>query len=115
MIYLDSVNCNNTIGELGQCVNVKNCQPILKLLQNQRLKISDFLRHFMCNTDYQNPKVCCPIVSELKHGPLFPPHCGIPVQNKIEINQSDTIITFPSRISTGESAKLGDKNTCMIY
>ncbi|KAK0075826.1 hypothetical protein PV325_006257 [Microctonus aethiopoides] len=103
----NSVNCNNTIGELGQCVNVKNCQPILKLLQNQRLKISDFLRYFICNTDHQNPKVCCPTVSELKHGPLFPPHCGIPVQNEKEINQSDTIITFPSRISTGESAKLG--------
>lgn len=65
----------------------------------------------MCNIDDQHPKVCCPSMFKLKYGPLFPPDCGIPIQDKktktLNDNRSNTVINILSRISGGESAKLG--------
>ncbi|KAK0072080.1 hypothetical protein PV325_011925, partial [Microctonus aethiopoides] len=105
------INCHNTIGQSGQCINVKDCQPVIELLKNQGRRITKFLRRFMCNIDNENPKVCCPSMFKLKYGPLFPPHCGIPIQDEkkktLNGNRSNTVINILSRISGGESAKLG--------
>ncbi|KAK0182321.1 hypothetical protein PV327_000472 [Microctonus hyperodae] len=106
----DFINCNNTIGQSGQCINVRDCRPVVELLKNQGRRITKFLRRFICNINGQNQTVCCPCMFKLKYGPLFPPDCGIPIQDRektLNNNQNNTVINILTRISNGEPAELG--------
>ncbi|XP_017880350.1 venom serine protease Bi-VSP-like [Ceratina calcarata] len=72
--------------ETSVCVSIRNCQPLLTILQNEGLAAADYLRQFLCNYNYQDNEamVCCPGYSDRggrnagqnDYGPLLPPDCG---------------------------------------
>ncbi|XP_043513129.1 venom serine protease Bi-VSP-like [Frieseomelitta varia] len=77
-------SCTTPDQQLGVCINIRNCQPLLTLLQTDGLAAGDFLRQSVCSFDNYDPIVCCPekrgreepIVKENVYGPLHPPYCG---------------------------------------
>ena len=94
--------CNTPNGEAGSCVNIRDCQSLLGLLQSQGLLAAVFLKQSLCYFEANNPIVCCPEsdtrgskeIKENQNGPLQPPHCGFS-------NVSHT------RVVGGVPAKLG--------
>ncbi|XP_050433643.1 venom protease-like isoform X2 [Adelges cooleyi] len=56
--------------ENGVCINIKRCPFLLSLLENQRKNASivTFLRNSMCGYEGRDPKVCCPLESEVSNG-----------------------------------------------
>lgn len=50
-------------GKTGECIRIKQCQPLLNLLQRHRpvLRVdADYLRKSQCGFANLEPKVCCP-------------------------------------------------------
>lgn len=106
--------CQNPQGRSGVCVNIKNCQELLKLLSNsQDSTVRNFLRASVCGFEGRDPQVCCPSsrsngntggnvdgdrgskgTIKTAYGPLHPPECGY------------TNVTL-RRIVGGEPALLG--------
>ncbi|KAL2719171.1 venom protease-like [Vespula squamosa] len=81
----DALPCVNPLGSNGVCINIKQCQPLLQILQAQRPETIDFLRASVCGYEGNDPRVCCPnndnnIDNEedknTSYGPLQPPICG---------------------------------------
>lgn len=79
--------CVNPLGMNGRCINIRQCAPLLKILQAQRPETIQFLRNSVCGYDGIDPRVCCPDNSPDKdkdsnraenssYGPLVPPICG---------------------------------------
>lgn len=60
MYYLTA--CNTTDRRDGICINIKNCKPLLTLLQNPKRNSSDeaFLIKSKCGSEGKDPLVCCP-------------------------------------------------------
>ncbi|XP_031845107.1 venom serine protease Bi-VSP [Nomia melanderi] len=80
-------SCNTPNNEIGQCIGIRSCQPLLNLLQQQGLTAGDYLRRSLCVNENGNPIVCCPLSNpeptkgprveeENRYQPLLPPHCG---------------------------------------
>lgn len=75
--------CTTPDQQLGVCINIRNCQPLLTLLQTEGVAAGDFLRQSVCKFDNYDPIVCCPEkrgreepIEETVYGPLLPPYCG---------------------------------------
>ncbi|CAD1469910.1 unnamed protein product, partial [Heterotrigona itama] len=77
--------CTTPDQQLGVCVSIRSCQPLLTLLQTEGLAAGNFLRQSVCMFDNNDPIVCCPeergrkepeIEKENAYGPLHPPYCG---------------------------------------
>ncbi|XP_025263601.1 venom protease-like [Camponotus floridanus] len=95
--------CQNPQGRPGICINIKNCAPLLNLLQtnSQNPEIANFLRSSLCGFEGRDPQVCCPTdinggntggtentgnnfegeqgrgeITNTVYGPLYPPDCG---------------------------------------
>ncbi|XP_035739812.1 venom protease-like [Vespa mandarinia] len=85
----DALPCVNPLGSNGLCINIKQCQPLLQILQEQRSETFNFLRASVCGFEGNDPRVCCPNnnddnnnnngneeVKTTSYGPLQPPICG---------------------------------------
>lgn len=105
----------------GNCINIQNCDPIIRALQNQNKPLTqemiDFLKAFQCGFDGNNPKVCCPIQStpnptpprnttmEIPEFPNVSNHpnlrmfnislCGQSVETKIVGGEATGILSYP--------------------
>lgn len=109
----NDVTCQNIRGERGVCINIRRCQPILEILQNQGRAAAEYLRSTVCGYEGRNPRVCCPLnnnndnnnvnndnndvddIQVSQYGPLKPPQCG----------SSNVSLT---RVVGGVKAKLGN-------
>ncbi|XP_015589545.1 venom protease [Cephus cinctus] len=87
----NSVTCRTPSGEIGQCINIRQCSPLLQLLQTQRNAAGDYLRSLVCGYEGFEPRVCCTSGSETSpvvtdgprieptnnaYGPLYADQCG---------------------------------------
>ncbi|XP_034938087.1 venom protease-like [Chelonus insularis] len=92
-------DCRTPTGELGVCLNIRQCQPLITLLRIHGTAVGDFLRSSVCGFEGLDPKVCCRMSNDdrtplstttpaptpppkdispnSKFGPLFAPDCGI--------------------------------------
>ncbi|OAD61523.1 Venom protease, partial [Eufriesea mexicana] len=76
--------CTTPNQEAGTCINIRNCQPLLTMLQREGLAAADYLRKSVCTYENGDPIVCCPgtpnregkDITEKVYGPLHPPQCG---------------------------------------
>ncbi|XP_053979899.1 venom serine protease Bi-VSP-like isoform X1 [Hylaeus volcanicus] len=79
--------CTTPNSEPGMCLNIRNCEPLLALLQRDGLAAGDFLRRSLCSDQNGQPIVCCPVnnvnpsrdskeIQQNVYTPLEPPHCG---------------------------------------
>ncbi|KAK2586432.1 hypothetical protein KPH14_010712 [Odynerus spinipes] len=82
-----ALSCVNPLGRNGRCINIRQCQPLLQILQQQRRESIEFLRASVCGYEGTDPRVCCPndstdgdrdtkSVGNTSYGPLLPPECG---------------------------------------
>ncbi|XP_076766267.1 venom serine protease Bi-VSP [Xylocopa sonorina] len=71
--------------EPGECINIKQCQPLLAILQREGFAAAAYLRQFLCRYQNREAIVCCPQeqgrndnddTEEPTYGPLEPPKCG---------------------------------------
>ncbi|CAL1684473.1 unnamed protein product [Lasius platythorax] len=98
-------SCQNPQGQPGICINIRNCQVLLNLLQSnpQNPEVGNFLRSSVCGFEGRDPQVCCPAtinggntgndntgntgndlqgdqgrseITNTVYGPLYPPDCG---------------------------------------
>ncbi|KAI4498470.1 hypothetical protein M0802_006405 [Mischocyttarus mexicanus] len=55
------INCVTPNGLAGNCVNIRQCIPLIKLLQKRPLlpETENYLRQSQCGFEGQNPRVCC--------------------------------------------------------
>ncbi|CAL7934482.1 unnamed protein product [Xylocopa violacea] len=71
----------------GVCINIKNCQPLLMILQRDGFAAADYLRQFLCRYQNREAIVCCPVEDSNQsdsdtresgpvYEPLQPPQCG---------------------------------------
>ncbi|XP_076667402.1 phenoloxidase-activating factor 1-like isoform X1 [Andrena cerasifolii] len=65
-------NCITHNSELGMCIGIRSCPPLLNLVQTQFFDpaTADFLRRSQCGFEGRDPRVCCPIQNPLIN---FPP------------------------------------------
>ncbi|XP_050544574.1 venom protease-like [Daktulosphaira vitifoliae] len=61
--------CVRPNNENGVCLNIKNCQPLLLMLLNNKNNNTaiNFLRKSMCGYEGKTPKVCCELESILSN------------------------------------------------
>lgn len=121
--------CQNPEGQLGTCISIRSCTPLLNLLtsNSQNRQVANFLRASVCGYEGSTPWVCCPSLTngdntggntggtnnglegdqgrtEIRnttYGPLYPPDCGL---SSIK----------PRRIVGGEPASLGTNDCCTV-
>ncbi|KAI4485463.1 hypothetical protein M0804_006968 [Polistes exclamans] len=105
----------------GNCINIKNCDPIIRALQSQKKPLSEemieFLKAFQCGYEGEDPKVCCPNQSkptstpsrnttqEIPVAPDISNHpnlrmldinlCGQSIQTKIVGGEATGILSYP--------------------
>lgn len=80
-----ALSCVNPLGRTGRCINIKRCEPLIQILQEQRQETFGFLRASVCGYEGKDPAVCCPDSTQdedrgrqnSSYGPLLPPVCGI--------------------------------------
>lgn len=97
-----SDQCTTPNQEAGVCINIRNCQFLITLLEKEGLKVKNYLKQSLCRYENNDPFVCCPknsdreskIEKENLYGPLLPPQCGF---NNIS----------HTRVVGGNPAKLG--------
>lgn len=111
-------SCRNTQGQLGVCINIRQCPALLNLLKlySQDPSIGNYLRSNVCGYESNDPRLCCPIgtgestgggtgndmdvdrdpkgVPSTEYGPLYPFECGFSNVSR-------------RRIVGGEAAPLG--------
>ncbi|XP_015171014.1 PREDICTED: uncharacterized protein LOC107063621 [Polistes dominula] len=89
-----SFDCTTPNGVAGSCINIRQCIPLIKLLQNRPLlpESENYLRQSQCGFEGQNPRVCCPAGS-----------------NQIDLPSSrDNIPSTDNPLETGNKAELID-------
>ncbi|XP_034836148.1 venom protease-like [Maniola hyperantus] len=134
--FVPEDQCETVDNTLGTCLNIKLCDPYLKVLENfgSRPEVQTFLRKTTCGFEGTTPKVCCPrqFLQPITTNPLQPPTTSNPLQPatvtlapgrslaKSLPTDDDYISAFPSppecgisnasfgRIVGGVDAKLGD-------
>lgn len=59
---VESERCTTPDRKQGDCKNIRQCEPLLKILRKRPLANSeaDFLRRSQCGFEGSDPKVCCP-------------------------------------------------------
>ncbi|XP_011167330.1 venom protease [Solenopsis invicta] len=111
--------CQNPQGQLGICVNIRECPLLFNLLKENSgdPQVGNFLRASVCGYQGRDPMVCCPSsnnggntggtdnglegdrgrkeIANTPYGPLYPPDCGL------------SNATHFRRIVNGEPALLG--------
>ncbi|XP_015171119.1 PREDICTED: serine protease easter-like [Polistes dominula] len=117
--------CTNTIAQErcftptnvnGVCINIRNCSPIIRILQNQKPlnpETIELLKSFQCGYEGEDPKVCCPVqpeptknvTQEISNIPDVSNHpnlrilnlnpCGQSIQTKILGGEATGILSFP--------------------
>lgn len=67
----------------GECINIKNCEPLLEILQRDGYGAAAYLRQFLCRYQNREAIVCCPREESrngVTEGPTYevlePPNCG---------------------------------------
>ncbi|XP_014611700.1 PREDICTED: uncharacterized protein LOC106790935 [Polistes canadensis] len=92
--YQAPFDCNTPNGVAGSCINIRQCIPLIKLLQERPLppESENYLRQSQCGFEGQNPRVCCPAGS-----------------NRIDLSPSrGNIPSTDSPLETGNKAELID-------
>lgn len=95
--------CATPDRQFGICVSIRNCEPLLTLLQTEGLAAGDYLRQSVCIFDDYDPIVCCPeergreepVEKENVYGPLYPPYCGFS-----NISHTKVINGVPAELGT---------------
>lgn len=102
ILFCASVNCQCSFSE--ECINVKSCPLILKLLDQDPVPAKDVerLKKSQCGYNYQSnePKVCCPKVATLipdLNSDLLPDAdvCGLDPSKRIVGGQLTILRQFP--------------------
>lgn len=63
--YQGQSNCITPNGLNGRCIGIRQCSPLLSILQQRPLQpeVVDFLRQSQCGFNTADPRVCCAIES----------------------------------------------------
>lgn len=111
-------DCTLPNGGFGQCIGLRQCQPLLRVLQTTPLTddVSNFLKQSQCGFDGKDPRVCCPIQNrisnpsggdasaeendenkqyDLSDNSLLPTECGIDLSQRIVGGERTELGEFP--------------------
>lgn len=104
-LVTELTSCKTPDNVNGECIDLKNCSPLLKVYRSYAATKSDkdrrFLQQSQCKT--QQLTVCCPIETKSNLLPIAP-YCGISVSDKIFGGTKTGLNEFPW------TALLGYKN-----
>lgn len=113
--FILEAGCRTPRGESGDCINLRQCQPLLDLLHesgSQRQTHLDYLVKSQCGFEGRDPLVCCPIdvrpvtnrydqpnvgdqQFNLRNNVLLPTDCGNDLTSRIIGGEITELDEFP--------------------
>ncbi|KAL1115929.1 hypothetical protein AAG570_005424, partial [Ranatra chinensis] len=91
--------CRTPNGDNGKCINIRRCEPLIKILITQRgnPQAGEFLRRSVCGYEGRDPKVCCPEPAPKQSAPGE----GNALANK----EGDRKDLYPNLLSPGQCGR----------